>query len=215
MNRKQEGVFAFVLLLGLCLLVDGCGGRASGGDGGSSGGDGQDLAGSICSTFTACGGSVVGTWKVSSICLDAPQGYPSCPGFLHSGQLEYSGTVTFSSSGTYTRALTKSGTLVASYPMSCLSGTTCAQLSAAIFQADAGYTGSCSSSADTCVCSTTYAGPENEQGSFTTDGNSIVMTSSAGSGDEKGGYCVLGNQLTIRSSTSTSKVSTTTMATKE
>ena len=215
MNSKPESVLALAPLLGMCLLLDGCGGKSSGGDGGGAGGDGQASASSICGTFTACGGSVVGTWTVSSICLDSPQGYPSCPGFQHSGQLQYSGTITFSSSGTYTRALTRSGTVVSTYPMTCFAGIACAQLSSSLFQPDAGYTGSCSSNGDACVCSLTYDGPENEQGTYATEGNSIVMSSGASSGDEQGEYCVQGNQLTVRSTSSRSRDSATMVATNE
>jgi hypothetical protein len=214
MNSKPESVLALAPLLGMCLLLDGCGGKSSGGDGGGAGGDGQASASSICGTLTACGGSVVGTWTVSSICLDSPQGYPSCPGFQHSGQLQYSGTITFSSSGTYISALTRSGTLVSTYPTTCLAGSTCSQLSSSLFQPDAGYAGSCSSNADACVCSATYAGPEDEQGTYTIDGSSIVMSSASWGGDQ-GQYCVQGNQLTVRSTPSSSSDSATMVATKE
>ena len=213
MTRRQKSVPALTALLGICLHLDACGGKSSGKDGGGTDGDGQAHT-SVCGTFTACGGSIVGTWKVSSLCLDAPQGYPSCPGFQHSGQLQYSGTITFSSSGTYISALTRSGTLVSTYPTTCLAGSTCSQLSSSLFQPDAGYAGSCSSNADACVCSATYAGPEDEQGTYTIDGSSIVMSSASWGGDQ-GQYCVQGNQLTVRSTPSSSSDSATMVATKE
>jgi hypothetical protein len=207
MTKRQEGVLALTGLLGVCMLLDGCGKSSSnGGDAGAST--------SVCGTFTGCGGSIVGTWRVSSICLDAPQGYPSCPGFQHSGQLEYSGIITFSSNGTYTSALAKSGNLVSTYPTTCLAGTTCAQLSSSLFKPDSGYSGSCSSNADACVCTAIYAGPEDEQGTYTVEGSSIIM-SSARLGGDQGQFCVQGNQLTIRSSSTSSPDSATIIATKE
>lgn len=83
------------------------------GTGGTSGGGVP--GGSSCTNVTACGGSVVGTWKVSASCikvsgnLDLSLVSAGCPTAPVTGSLAVTGTWTANANGTYTDNTTTTG----------------------------------------------------------------------------------------------------------
>jgi len=190
MRKSLFSVFALVFLMSL-----GCGGSSSGFIG-----TGQ------CGSFTPCGGSIVGTWKLTSTCSSMPDaGTSNCPGEQVSTSLQYTGTLTFLSSGAYSVSASISGNANFTYPASCLTslGMTCAQIDTnlkATGATDAGISGACTSaSAGACACTETMKSmPSSEDGTYTTSGSALTMISSSSStSQDSAEYCVRGNQLTI------------------
>src|SRR5581483_11063357 len=101
----------------------GAGGAVGGGAGGDSTGAG---GGTSCTNVSACGGSVVGTWNVTSSCLQvsgslavsmAGAGCPSAP---ITGSLTVTGTFTANADGTYSDGTITSGTEQFTLQPSCL-----------------------------------------------------------------------------------------------
>jgi hypothetical protein len=196
-----------------------------GGVGGTGGSTGTGGVNGNCS-FTACGGNLVGTWTIQSICTPSP--FASCPEPVMVDRSGAVATYTFGSNGVFTYAA--SGTVIEtiSYRKDCLSSSADAGLSdlctalqsavqSSIASADggagSGITGfTCAVQNDRCVCTETFMNlMQNETGTYTTSGNQVtIMITSGGSTD--GGiptsdYCVSGSTLKLRStSTSGSEV---------
>src|SRR5215831_17934767 len=83
---------------------NGGGGAGRSGSGGTSTG-GADGGVNCNAVTTACGGSVVGTWKVLQTCLSATQDLSStCPGASAIYDYMLSGTATYNTDGTYSSA---------------------------------------------------------------------------------------------------------------
>lgn len=172
--------------IGLALLVFvGCGG----GGGGS------------CSTPAACGGNIVGTWKVASSCISTSGSgaTPDCPQqMLKISNYTVSGTVTYNADMTYTATRSLSGDTETTLPASCLmfQGTTvtCAQLQAAITSdPTSGYQSvTCTAAASGCTCSGKIVQDNlNETGTFSTAGNVLTETATGGQ-PSLSDYCVQG-----------------------
>lgn len=186
---------------------------------------------SSCGSFTACGGSVVGTWKISNLCMgQADAGVSNgdasaCSGTPTNVSATYGGTLTFASDGTYTVSLTTAGSASFTYSSSCLSsmGMTCTQIDSllkSLGTSDAGVSGSCASaSSGGCACSETLNSTMSpETGNYTTSGSTITMQSSTSTSTsttaDLSDYCVQGNTLMIRASSTTSGQSALLVATK-
>jgi hypothetical protein len=126
--KIQSAVLA--LILGLGMLADACAGKSDGGGGmsaagavgsggslGSAGavGTGGSSTGAACTNVAACGGSVVGTWKVTASCLkvsgtlDLAAIGAGCPTTPVTGSLAVTGTWTANANGTYTDGTTTTG----------------------------------------------------------------------------------------------------------
>ena len=179
------------------LSTGGSGGRAS--TGGSGGADADASTVPACTGFNACGGSLVGTWKLPGkvLCGSAGSGTTtplSCPSSVSWRDRQEGGTHTFSDSGTYVSSVTFKGTETLTYPASCLGSTTCAGLTA-LTPVDAGVVGSClSDNAGGCVCTYIMDTSTNGQGSYTTSGGRLSVTGSTPAAMD---YCVQGNILSM------------------
>src|SRR5690349_13827313 len=129
---------AFGMISGACSPGtggSGTGGSSTGGSGPGSGGTtGSGGTGPACQNVTACGGSVVGTWDVSSSCLTLNGSVdPSaigldprtCTSVTISGSLSVSGSFTATATG-YMDMTTTTGTEQLQLVKGCLtlSGTT-------------------------------------------------------------------------------------------
>jgi hypothetical protein len=174
--------------LATCVLASGC---SSGSTSGSGGGN--------CSSFTACGGNVVGTWNFTKACVTGASNplAMSCPSSTYSVSESLGGSVTFTAT-TYTS--TTSGTANESFtiPSSCLNGATCDQLQMGLQQPDAGATGACTSSSGGCSCTVTATAPStSENGTYATSGNTITLTPANGGTSNPAQYCVQGNTLLV------------------
>jgi len=109
----------------------GSGGSANGGAGGGGatarGGAGAGGTQANCASGTACGGDLVGTWKVTSSCLtlsgdwDVSLASLGCPTVPVTGSLEVTGTWSATSKGKYTDNTVTKGSIAFPLSPSCLS----------------------------------------------------------------------------------------------
>jgi hypothetical protein len=169
---------------------------------GASGCGGGGGGGSVrCDAFSACGGSVVGTWNIVKWCVSTTDAgttktdasASSCSTTTNGSTMSFSGTLTFGTDGTYTMDLRMTGTAEFTYSPDCLTGTSCSQFTSYL-NADAGTSWSCSTgSTGSCTCTETLSDKASRgQGTYTTSGSSISMTSS-----DLSEYCVRGNTLML------------------
>jgi hypothetical protein len=182
-------------------------GSSSGGtDSGSSSGGGTDGGSSQCTTVTPCGGSLVGTWHISSVCLatSGPQS-TGCPGeTITASVTSATGTVTFDASGNYTSQLAFTLHETAVVPSACLTQgsttATCNDLQTRFAQtqsSDAGAaTVTCTTTSTGCTCDITApTAPTQSSGTYTTSGNTFTTTSADAGVGNPTAYCVQGNTL--------------------
>jgi hypothetical protein len=109
----------------------GAGGAGTGGAGGQAAGTGGGGGGPNCNSVTqACGGNIVGTWRVAQTCLSATKDLSSvCVGASATLDYTFAGTVTYNADKTYSSAVTGSALVHEHYPAGCMPfGYTCAQL---------------------------------------------------------------------------------------
>jgi hypothetical protein len=178
--------------------VSGTGG--SPGLGGSGGADAGTPTLPACTGFNACGGSIVGTWKLPAkvLCGSIGSGTPppsSCSANNNLADLLQSGALTFSDGGTWVSSMTFKGTETLTYPASCLTGgATCADRAAN--NPDAGMVGSCvENTSGVCVCTYTLDNMSiGGQGTYTTSGGTLSVV---GSDPSSMDYCVQGNTLSM------------------
>jgi hypothetical protein len=197
-------------LVGIALLVVSCGSvtgqtdAGGGGRGGSGGGGGARNptggaggADAGCVSVPACGGDIVGTWKVTGSCLNATKDLSSvCAGASADVTYMFAGTVTYKADQTYSSALTATVTVHEHYPSGCMPfGLTCAQLGQEA--ADASpvvVSASCSTDAlGRCNCdSVTTPTVTNTPGTYSISGD--TLTTAQGSTTSTP-YCVQGGVL--------------------
>jgi hypothetical protein len=153
-----------------------------------------------CTGFNACGGSIVGTWKLPAKVLCGSAGSAtavpsSCSPNNNLADLLQSGTLTFTDSGTWISSMIFKGTETLTYPASCLGGgATCADRAANL--PDAGMVGSCvENTSGLCVCTYDLDNtPISGQGTYTTSGGRLSVV---GSDPSSMDYCVQGNTLSM------------------
>src|ERR1039457_4684644 len=182
---------------------------ATGGNSGSGGATGS------CSNVAPCGGDVLGTWTVTSSCLnvagelDLASVGAGCPSAPVSGSLQVTGTWTANADGTYLDNTTTSGSEQFTLGSSCLvisSTPVKCDGAAGLLTSVLGYSKlDCPSTADGgCSCSATakqtgglgvLSMSPSTGDNYTTSGN--VLTISGRPEDVKYSYCVSGNKLTL------------------
>ena len=175
-----------------------------------------------CASFTPCGGSPVGTWRITAFCstpqTSAPNGSTCSDAAIGIHNIQLTGTANFASSGTYSIATTSTGTMDITYPSSCLSAgnTSCAKLQTVMTPTNP--SASCvSNAAGDCTCDMAINGTSTEQGTYTTSGSSITMvkTGSTATPDDVSEFCVQGNTLTLHAADTTNSVSVTMAMTRQ
>jgi hypothetical protein len=185
--------FLFVGFASIFLVLLGCDGSSNG-------------SGGHCASFTPCGGALTGTWQITGTCFELPDAgssTSSCGSTASTANLQYKGSFTFRSDGTYSIAVSMSGSSKVTYTAECLSsfGMSCEAISSSLGGAgDAGVSGSCSStSSGGCACAETINNVQSpEEGTYTTSGTTFVTTpSNSSSSPTTADYCVQGNRLTI------------------
>jgi hypothetical protein len=205
--RFGQAVLSAVLFLVSCggssgqtgAAGNGGGGRAgsgaAGGAGGQTGGTGG--AGASCGSVSACGGNIVGTWRVTGSCVTGTKDLSSvCAGASADFAFTYAGTLTYNADGTYDPALTGTVTVHEHYPSGCAPfGLTCAQLGQAAVDAAAVISDSCSTdAAGACNCdSVSQATSSNAPGTYSTSGGTLTTTQ--GGTTSTNTYCVQGGVL--------------------
>jgi hypothetical protein len=211
--------------------VPGTGGAAQGGSAGASGAGGAG-GGAVApcdnaTNVTACGGDVVGTWKVSGGCLtisgevDLSGLGTDCKSSPVTGTVRVTGTLTTKADGTYTDETVTTGVETLDLPKTCLtlSGTetTCKRIGGPL--KSVGWSAvTCVDNATTmgCTCTATVeqtgglglvrpSAPTS--GPYTVAGN--VLSLSDGIKDTAYSFCVQGTMLSV-SPPSMGKVGTST-----
>ena len=189
----------------VCVWLLGCGDSGSG----------------QCGAFTPCGGAIVGNWRITGYCSNITgSSSSSCTGMTANAQVQVNGTLSFTSTGTYSIAGTENGTNNVTYPQACLTSVnmTCARLETALNTGMGGISGSCQSNANgDCACTENFANvPVGEQGTYSTSGSSLNMIKTDGTTSEGSTqYCVQGNTLMLQATSPTVSGSSTLTATKE
>jgi hypothetical protein len=179
----------------------GTGGTGTGGTG--TGGTGTGGSGATaCGTVEPCGGNLVGTWALTSECLDAGELNTSiqqglyCPQALVTASgVNISGTATFTSGLTYTLAENLSYMLTISMPSTCTNGLTCADYG--IYQAaylPPGTTFSCTGTT-TCTCTESTTKSGSDTGTYVLSGSNATLTSTTTGTTSTNGYCVQGSTI--------------------
>lgn len=169
---------------------------------GSSSTKSGDLA--ACGDFTACGGSPVGTWKLSKYCTDGmTMTFAECTMTMDLGGFDPSGTYTFSSDGTYRTQTTVSGTMEIGYSKGCLSDNKTCDNMVSSSSLKEGVTVDCASaSGGGCQCTEKADNFANtEEGTYTISGSLLTMTRTESSGTSPMDFCVQGNTLKLHSTT--------------
>ena len=182
------------------------GGSAGGGQGGSStsgGTGGSSSISTVCPAFDACGGSIVGTWKLpgTPLCGNFASGTTptsSCPGYSATTAMDSTGSMTYRSDGTVESTLVIQGTEDFTYPRSCIGGMTCDELASKMIVSADRASGSCTENASqTCVCSfRDISITKTSQGNYTTSGGQLIAVGDA-SATSAQTYCVRSDVLTI------------------
>ncbi len=164
-------------------------------------------SGASCSNTAACGGSIVGTWTITSSCVNISLSdymNSSCPGLtVNTSNATITGNATYNADGTYTQTGTTNGTIRVSYPQSCLTMNgvtiTCDQINQAV-QANptAGVTLTCTGSGTSgCSCTETIAGQtSSESGTYTTTSSGLLTQTPTGGSVSTSDYCVKGTMMT-------------------
>jgi len=196
-----------VVHLSVCVFtflptLTGCGGRAvlEGGtpnDAGPSPDAGKPSI--VCAPFTACGGSLLGSWTVVSACYDSAVENAGCDSFSHTAVSE-AGTYEFSDTGTFVRSLSSTVAYTLVVPASC-SSTSCPMLQAdteAHLTMNGNGTVACSPNAGGCTCDIVASSTETLSGQYSVVGSKLTflvdpMTGATMTND----YCVKGNRLTL------------------
>jgi len=232
--------FVRLLLLGVVALASpACGNNDNGGTGGSGGGAGAGTIGGFssvggssggtstggqpanCTNVTACGGNVVGSWKVASSCMtlsgdmDVSLASLGCPTVPVTGSLQTTGTFVANADGTFTDNTVTTGSATFPLAPNCLSISsvqgTCDRIGS-IFMALGWTTSSCVDTNGQCNCSVTV----NQQGGLgtvsplaTKKGKYSTANNQLTTEDVTSPYCVAGDTLTVTPQLSSLKGSIT------
>ena len=166
-----------------------------------------------CTMFTACGGNVVGTWRLTKACISglANPLAAFCPSSTFQVSESLGGTVKFVANdgvtlamgvagGTYSSNITSSVVEDLTIPASCLQGATCAQVQSSINQSGDGGApaamGTCTDAAGGCACHVTAATSATPtSGVYTVSGSTITLDG------QPSPYCVKGSGLLIQNPT--------------
>ncbi len=161
-------------------------------------------SGGTCSNAAACGGSVVGTWTITSSCVSASASMTNsqCPGESGTSNLHVSGTITYNADGTYTSNATASGSITVTVPASCLTSNgvtvTCAQLNQqAQANPTAGVTVNCTGTSSCNCVETIAAQTSTETGTYVTTTAGVLTQTPSGGTASQDDYCVKGTTMTL------------------
>jgi hypothetical protein len=184
-------------------------GAAGGGAGGNGGaGAGGAGAGGACSSFTACGGSLLGTWQLTSTCFFMPPAASGCAAeTVDAATFHESGSYMFNSDLTYSASVIPSGTLGFTMPQSCTPAqpiaTTCAVFnstySSLVSQPGSPYASAgCAVSGTDCVCTFTFNGQTvSATGTYVVGTDTVTLTRAGSTTSTTNNFCVQGTKLSL------------------
>jgi hypothetical protein len=175
----------------------------------ATGAAGSSASGAACTNTPACGGNIVGTWKITDSCVgsgDLLEPADDCPGQTGStANFKITGTLVYNADQTYTAITSSTGNVVIKYPNTCLTtnGITCAALSQGVMDelAMPGATftaGSCAAAPTACVCTLAIdSASAVEKGVYTTTAAGVLTQEPTGGDIGTSSYCVTGNTFTL------------------
>ena len=202
-----------------------CGGNSVHSDDSSVGGSGS-VSPADCVSFDACGGDVVGSWALSSLCSDGSTNIasglgPNCAVIEGNPTVKSDASYAFESDGTYAVSGSVSVSVTESFDDACATSflkrsasDACTLLNReTALVGPTGVLAQCTFRNGTCTYSGTAVIAENEAGTYSVEGTTITLTPSssgtpnatttssplAGTLD----FCVDGNTLTVRGSDGT------------
>ncbi len=189
----------------VAFVAVGCGGD-------DGGGDGNGGAASGCSSdFNACGGDLIGSWQITSLCLENPEQMldttglpPACSDMVPDFDYRPEGTLVFGEDGTGTIDITLVADAVIVITEQCLaaqvgsdvtvSASVCNVMESSFDSTSVFQGGSCELAGNGCRClMTTVEQSFGSGGSYRIEGNEIVEDTG-----EREAFCVVGNTLTVR-----------------
>jgi hypothetical protein len=188
------------LALALALIAS-CGsdGGLASVDGGPTGADGGPTGGGTCKSVAACGGDLVGQWKITDNCVTGTVDLSTvCAGITATIDLTIIGSGAYNADLTYTQTGTNNGTVHYQFPTACIGTQTCVQVQSNLLSttsgAQMGMTFSsavCRSSGGGCACdAVTTSSSANETGTYTKAGGVLSTTHDGKTDTAK--YCVEG-----------------------
>lgn len=173
-----------------------------------------------CSMANACGGDIVGNWKITSSCLKVTGTFDNadCPTASINASLHATGTASYRADMTYSLAFVLSGTETIGFPATCLTvngvTVTCDQLNQQFAtNPPAGITALHCTSAGSggCNCTTTLPDQtDTEVGTYTTGAGTLTTTQAGSTPEPGGGYCVQGTTLDLTPPASMAQTGVTT-----
>jgi hypothetical protein len=158
--------------------------------------------------FSACGGNLVGTWKVTSVCAEiAGAVIDVCPTAVAQLDLTLTGTATFSGDGTRSSDFTTKATITYTLDAACLNAitsgkppATCDVLSKPADPANGDGPTACTGD-PTVSCTCVEDNPEKSEkktGTYTADGSTLTMTEDADGSMKTAEFCVKGSEVRVK-----------------
>lgn len=162
-------------------------------------------SGGNCANSAACGGDIVGTWKITSTCVSATGAMgdsATCPAStVSASHLTIIGSTTYNADMTYTQAGKLNGMATIVLPASCFTSQgvtfTCDQLNQT-FQMNPtpGISIHCTGSSS-CSCDETLSDfDSSESGTYTTTAAGVLTETPTGGSATVSDYCAKGTTLT-------------------
>jgi hypothetical protein len=185
----------------------GTGGVNATGAAGSRGAGGAG-AGGACTSFTACGGSLLGTWQLTSTCFFMPPAASGCADeTVDAATFHESGSYLFNGDLSYSASVIPSGTLGFTMPQSCTPAqpiaTTCAVFnstySSLVSQPGSPYASAgCVVSGTDCVCTFTFNGQTvSATGTYVVGTDTVTLTAAGSTTSTTNNFCVQGTALSL------------------
>jgi len=183
-------------------------GAAGSGSAGAGGGAGDAGVGEACTDFTACGGSLLGTWQLTSTCFFMPPAASGCAAeTVDAATFHESGSYVFNNDLTYSASVIPSGTLGFTMPQSCTPAqpiaTTCAVFnstySSLVSQPGSPYASAgCAVSGTDCVCTFTFNGQTvTATGTYVVGTDTVTLTRAGSTTSTTNNFCVQGTALSL------------------
>jgi len=183
-------------------------GAAGSGSAGAGGGAGDAGVGEACTDFTACGGSLLGTWQLTSTCFFMPPAASGCAAeTVDAATFHESGSYVFNNDLTYSASVIPSGTLGFTMPQSCTPAqpiaTTCAVFnstySSLVSQPGSPYASAgCAVSGTDCVCTFTFNGQTvTATGTYVVGTDTVTLTRAGSTTSTTNNFCVQGTSLSL------------------